>query len=211
MLDIEYIPGMCEDCKRFEEQDARLKVPDCNNPLLMTMACACATPACPRYKWHQEHTLLPRIKLQTEWAEHLEKGKAHRPNRSHEGNGVYQGPFAFTLTMSPQWGLTVGHMIKAAQKLMAQKSCKVTKYAWYLEYANPETLEHPHIHGMYETETRGRIEQKHFKRHWTDKWNENQKLGAGFVGGYHRPVRSDEGYNAYIKKQGGIGEQSDNL
>ena len=179
-------------------------------PTLMTMMCACVTPACPRFKWHQEHTMLPRLKLQTEWIEHLEKGKAHRPNRSHEGNGAYKGPFAFTLTMSPKWGLTVSDMVKAAQKLMAQKSCPVEKYAWYLEYKDEDTLQHPHIHGMYETVTKGRIEQKHFKRLWTH-WDENKEIGQGFVGGYHREIRSDEKYSAYIKKQGGIGESSDNL
>lgn len=134
-----------------------------------------------------------------------------KAGRSHVGNGAYKGPFAYTLTMSPQWGLTTADMIKAAQKLMAQKSQKIAKYAWYLEYGKPETAEHPHIHGMYETETGRRLEMKHFKRMWTDKWDETKPMGQGFVGGYHRPVKADEAYSKYIKKQGGVGESSDNI
>lgn len=152
---------------------------------------------------------MPRINIQLEWSKHMLKD--HGPSRSHQGNGAYNGPFAFTLTMSPTWGITTADMIKAAQKLMAQKSCPVVKFSWYLEYGKPDTLEHPHIHGMYETESGGRIEQKHFKRLWTAKWDEKTKLGQGFVGGYHRPIKDDESYQKYIKKQGGIGESSDNL
>lgn len=130
--------------------------------------------------------------------------------RTHVGNGAYKGPFAFTLTMSPKWGLTTADMIKAAQKLMSQKSQPVKKYAWYLEYGKPETFEHPHIHGMYETDTGRRIEMKHFVRAWKN-WDEATEYGQGFKGGYHREVKADEAYSKYIKKQGGIGESSDNL
>ena len=91
---------------------------------------------------------------------------------------------------------------------MRQKSCPVIKYAWYYEDKgrdeNGDAI-HPHIHGMYETATGGRIERKHFKRAWSI-WDENTPIGAGFRGGYHRPVKSDEKYNDYIKKDGGMGE-----
>lgn len=128
-----------------------------------------------------------------------------RVSKSHVGNGAPQGAFAFTLTAAPTDGLSSDDLIKAAQKLMNQKSCPVVRYVWYLEHGNEETKEHPHIHGMYETHTQGRIEQKHFKRAWPI-WNEKQRLGLGFRGGYHRPVRHDENYSQYIAKQHGIGE-----
>jgi len=139
-------------------------------------------------------------------------GHLKKHDRTHTGNGVYQGAYAFTLTKSPKDDLTVHQMIKAVEKLMNQKSCPVKKFAWYLEHKptldDPDA--HPHIHGMYETADGKRIESKHFKRAWPI-WGEHAKdengklirLGAGFRGGYHRPVRSEEKYKDYIRKDGG--------
>jgi len=141
-------------------------------------------------------------RLQKENMVHIEKFHWRRNPKSHVGNGTYQGQFAFTLTMSPDDKLSVEDMIKAVRKLMAQKSCPVKYYAWYLEYGDYETMTHPHIHGMYETESRGRIEAKHFKRAWKI-WDEKQRMGWGFRGGYHRPVRDKECYSDYIKKNDG--------
>lgn len=135
-----------------------------------------------------------------------------KPNRQHCGNGTYQGAFAFTLTKSPKDSLSVSDLIAAVKKIVSQKSCIVKKYAWFLEYKGTDEAglpAHPHIHGMYETVTGGRIEAKHFKRAWPI-WEEKIKLGAGFRGGYHRPVRSEEAYSDYIAKDGGVGE-SDGL
>jgi hypothetical protein len=115
------------------------------------------------------------------------------------------GAFAFTLTKSPTDDLTEEDMIVAVRKLMAQKSCPVEKYAWYLEHKDDGA--HPHIHGMYKTTTGGKIENKHFKRAWRI-WDPTLRLGAGFRGGYHRPVRSDEKYSTYIAKDGGIGDSN---
>lgn len=129
----------------------------------------------------------------------------NRSKTTHTGNGAYQGAFAFTLTKSPDDDLTELDMIKAVRKIMSQKSCPVKKYAWYLEYGDPELKLHPHIHGLYETESSGRIEAKHWKRSWKI-WDEKHKLGRGFRGGYHRPVRSEEGYSDYIKKDKGLNE-----
>lgn len=143
------------------------------------------------------------IGKQKEILRHLDICSYHK---KHTGNGTYSGPFAFTLTKSPTDKLSVGDMLKAADKIMNQKSCPVAQYAWYLEYkgVDAEGLPiHPHIHGMYETESQGRIEAKHFKRAWPI-WKESQQLGAGFRGGYHRPIRAEEGYANYIKKDGGI-------
>lgn len=137
--------------------------------------------------------------------------------KSHSGNGTYQGAFAFTLTKSPKDEQTVHQMITAAEKLMRQKSCPVKKFAWYLEHKPTldDTEAHPHIHGMYETADGKRIESKHFKRAWPI-WDPSVKLGAGFRGGYHRPVRSEEKYSDYIRKDGGQGdsfglEETDNI
>lgn len=142
------------------------------------------------------------------WDDHIEHGiECHGlpDNRVKSRNGKYNGPFAFTLTMSPSDGKTVDDMIHACKAVMEQKSQPVKKYAWYLEYKNEETKQHPHIHGMYETLTGRRIEKKHWVRKW-DIWDENIKLGQGFRGGYHRPVNFDESYSKYIAKQGGLGE-----
>lgn len=132
-------------------------------------------------------------------------GMPPRNKSTHQGNGAHRGAFAFTLTKSPDDQLTEFDMIKSVRKVMSQKSCPVSRYAWYLEYGDNETKTHPHIHGLYETETQGRIEAKHWKRAWPI-WDEKTKLGRGFRGGYHRPVRSEEGYKDYIKKDAGKNE-----
>lgn len=136
-----------------------------------------------------------------QWREHLDTYHK-RLSRSHAGNGTYKGPFAFTLTKSPTDDLTEEDMIKAVRKLMAQKSCPVKQYAWYLEYGDVENKTHPHIHGIYETETGGKIEKKHFKRAWPI-WDPAVRCGAGFRGGYHREVMLNENYQSYIAKQSG--------
>lgn len=124
----------------------------------------------------------------------------------HTGNGAYKGAFAFTLTKSPDDDLTEEDMICAVKKIMNQKSCPTKKFAWYLEYGDEELKTHPHIHGLYETETGGMIETKHWKRAWRI-WNPKEKLGKGFRGGYHRPIRDDENYDDYIKKQNHDGQR----
>jgi len=145
--------------------------------------------------------------LMDKWSAH--KHRCHRinVNKTHTGNGTYAGAWAFTLTKAPTDPYNVGDMICAVRKLLLQKSCPVIKYAWYLEYKpTPEdAYAHPHIHGIYETVTGGRIEAKHFKRAWPI-WDEKSFLGKGFRGGYHRPIKSEEGYQEYIKKDGGISE-----
>lgn len=143
------------------------------------------------------------------WCDHgsSEHGMPVRnESKTHTGNGTYQGAFAFTLTKSPEDSLTEADMIKAVQKVMNQKSIPTAKFAWYLEYGDEELRTHPHIHGMYETETGGMIETKHWKRAWPI-WNPKQKLGKGFRGGYHRPVRDNECYDDYIRKQDIKGER----
>jgi len=131
---------------------------------------------------------------------HRQEFHGYEVHKSHSGNGTYKGAFAFTLTKSPSDELSVDDMIAAAKKILNQKSNPTKRFAWFLEYKEEE--KHPHIHGMYETATGGRIESKHFKRAWPI-WDPTQKMGAGFRGGYHRPVRSDEGYANYIAKDGG--------
>lgn len=145
------------------------------------------------------------IKRIDEWQRHLDSKHSRKPRT---GNGTYQGAWAFTLTMSPKDGLSVGDMLTAVRKVMKQKSNPVKSYAWYYEDKgrddNGDPI-HPHIHGIYETVTGGRVEAKHFKRAWSI-WDERKPFGAGFRGGYHRPVRSEERYDDYIKKGGGMGE-----
>lgn len=134
--------------------------------------------------------------------------ESHPRQGQHVGNGRYSGPFAFTLTKSPKDALSVGDMLIAVRKIMRQTSCPVVKYAWYYEEKGRDEHGepiHPHIHGMYETATGGRIERKHWSRAWKI-WDESKPLDGGFRGGYHRPVRNGEGYSNYIKKDGGMHE-----
>jgi len=146
-----------------------------------------------------------------QWKEHIARMLKHleehhgRPKERHEGNGRPNGAFAFTLTFSPDDGKTEADLVDAVRKVMKQRSCPVKRYAWYLEYGNLAEKRHPHIHGLYETETGGVIEKKYWKRAW-DIWDPSQPLGKGFRGGYHRPVRDDEDYTNYIKKQKILGE-----
>lgn len=125
----------------------------------------------------------------------LEKSKKY----SHKGNGVPKGSWAGTLTMSPNDSLNEEDMVDAIKKIMKQKTCPVEKYAWYLEYTENGL---PHIHFIYRTPTGGRIHQKVFKRIWKI-WDENQSVGAGHRGGYHRLVHSEDEYLKYIGKDNG--------
>ena len=144
---------------------------------------------------------------------HHKNCKIFNPGKAREGNGAPKGAFAFTFTKSPNDPLTIQDMLTAVRKVMTQKSCPVAQYAWYYEDKGLDQNGipiHPHIHGMYETHSQGRIEKKHFKRAWSI-WGEgdkNARLGQGFRGGYHRPVRSEEGYSTYIKKDAGYCEYS---
>lgn len=129
------------------------------------------------------------------------------------GNGVYQGPFAFTITKSPKDPYSVGDMLVAVRKIMRQKTKPVMKYAWYYEDKGTDEMGepiHPHIHGMYETADGSRIPTRQWQRAWK-LWDPEKPMGAGFRGGYHRPVRSDEGYANYIKKDGRMSEQHDKV
>ena len=117
-----------------------------------------------------------------EYARHTQSPKCliFGKSRAHSGNGKHNGLWAFTLTKSPKDTETVGDMLAAVRKVMQQKSCPVVEYAWYYEDKgrdeNGDPI-HPHIHGLYETETGGRIERKHWKRAWP-LWDENKPMGA---------------------------------
>lgn len=192
------------------------------NQLVVRVLSPCATPGCNGETYFEEdpcvlccpeckdlisqmkvNVIFPVIfdKISKKYKEH-EMSFHKRISKSHVGNGAPQGAFAFTLTMSPNDGLTKEDMVKAVKKLMAQKTAPVKTYAWYLEYGDLEAKTHPHIHGMYETETGGRIPRRQFKRVWSI-WGEGEphkQIGNGFYGGYHRPVRDKEAYSDYIKK-----------
>jgi len=120
---------------------------------------------------------------------------------SHSGNGVHQGLFAGTLTMSPDDKYNEEDMVGAIRKIFAQQTVPVKKWAWYREYTKNGT---PHIHFVYETESGGRIHKKIFQRYWK-LWDEprNQTGRGGFPGGFHSPVKSPTAYIEYISKDGG--------
>lgn len=147
-----------------------------------------------------------------QWARHTRsKLCTHfRKTTTHVGNGAHKGLFAFTLTKSPSDALSIGDMLAAVRKIMRQQSCPVKRYAWYFEDKGRDEFGeslHPHIHGIYETESGGRIEYKHWKRAWSI-WGErdNKPMGLGFRGGYHKPVYHENGYKDYIKKDGRMHE-----
>lgn len=124
--------------------------------------------------------------------------ETHQPivKKHHTGNGIPQGIFAGTLTMSPNDPYNEGEMIHAIEKIMKQKSQPVKRYAWYLEYTDAGT---PHIHFIYETESGGRIHKQTFKRNWRI-WDESISVGKGHRGGYHRHCHDEEAYLTYIAK-----------
>lgn len=145
-----------------------------------------------------------------EWVYHTRSQKCTHFKKTikRSGNGAPSGAFAFTITKSPTDPVSISDMLTAVRKVMAQKSCPVTKYAWHYEDKGKDAEGnplHPHIHGMYETATGGRIEAKHWKRSYAI-WDEKQRCGAGHRGGYHRPVKDNESYMDYIAKDGGMSE-----
>jgi len=121
------------------------------------------------------------------------------PKTHHKGNGAPSGIFAGTLTMSPDDKTNEEEMIASMKKIFAQKTCPIKRYVWYLEYTQNGL---PHIHFIYETESRGRIHQKVFKRYWKS-WDESQKIARGHRGGYHKHVDSEIAYLEYIEKDSG--------
>lgn len=150
----------------------------------------------------REATQAELLKYMRECRQHYEQFHGRPPLKAaKQGNGTYNGAFAFTLTKSPDDDLSEEDMIKAVRKIMNQKSIPTKAFAWYLEYGDEDGKKHPHIHGMYETESGGMIETKHWKRAWPI-WDPKTKLGNGFRGGYHRPVKHNECYNDYIKDYG---------
>lgn len=128
-------------------------------------------------------------------------------SKSHTGNGRHKGLWAGTLTKAPTDPISEADMITAINKLMAQKSCPVVKYAWYLE--RKEDGLHPHVHFLYETETGGRITQRTFQRVWSI-WDEKKEYKdsngkyKGHRGGYHKEVADLYAYKDYISKDGGL-------
>lgn len=121
--------------------------------------------------------------------------------QNHKGNGVHQGLFAGTLTMSPTDPYNEEDMVGAITKIFSQNTVPVKKWAWYREYTKNGV---PHIHFVYETETGGRIHKKIFQRYWKI-WDEprNQTGRGGFPGGYHAPAKSETAYIEYISKDSG--------
>ena len=119
---------------------------------------------------------------------------------THTGNGTHQGWFAGTLTMSPDDGKTEDDMVIAIEKIMKQQTCPVDKYAWYVEYTKAGLA---HIHFIYITPGGTRIHKKVFQRYWMWEEPRNNVKGAGFRGGYHKPVDSLVAYKEYISKDSG--------
>lgn len=172
----------CPTCRAFVERDLRS---DYGTPEYMERA----------YAEYRKHTMSRQC-------------AKYSKSTTHVGNGKYKGPWAFTVTKSPKDPYSVGDMLIAVRKVMSQKSCPVVKYVWYYEDKGKDEFGdpiHPHIHGIYETDTGGRVERKHWKRAWSI-WDESKPMGSGFRGGYHRPIRSEEGYSDYIKKDAGMHE-----
>lgn len=111
--------------------------------------------------------------------------------------------YAFTLTMPPEY-ISKKPIEESARLLMENGLTsgkpyeKASKWAIVLEHTEKGT---PHIHGVYQTPSGRRIEQKYFKRYW-DLWDEKIKMGHGHKGGYHQKARHSDSYAAYIEKEG---------
>lgn len=168
--------------------------------------------ACLRFDKYLSHPAGPNWQGEREFDRAFAEWKRTCPTRAskrgqHKGNGTHNGLFAGTLTMPPDSGLTKEDMIAAMRKILQQRSCPVSKYAWYLERTEQGT---PHIHFIYRTVKGGRIEKKHFQRAWA-LWDESVRMGAGHQGGYHRPVLEEDGYLKYISKGGGVEEHENNF
>lgn len=120
---------------------------------------------------------------------------------THKGNGVHQGLWVGTLTMSPNDGLNEEEMVGAMRKIFNQQTVPVKKWAYYREYTKNGL---PHLHFCYETDSGGRIHKKIFQRYWKI-WDEprNQTGKGGFPGGYHSPAKSETAYLEYMSKEGG--------
>jgi len=111
--------------------------------------------------------------------------------------------YAFTLTMPPDY--KPKKSIEESARLLMENGLtsgkpyeKPSKWAIVLEHTEKGT---PHIHGVYQTPSGRRIEQKYFKRYW-DLWDEKIKMGHGHKGGYHQKARHSESYAAYLEKEG---------
>ena len=151
----------------------------------------CAT--CNRVEYHAQQNLFFECK---------NHGVSYTPapkKKHHEGNGKPKGIFAGTLTMGTTTPENEETMVTAIKKIMSQQTCPVKKYKWYVEYTERGL---PHVHFVYETEQGGRIHAKIFMRYWK-LWDEKERHGKGFQGGYHKEVLSETAYEEYISKDGG--------
>lgn len=120
-------------------------------------------------------------------------------NGRKSGNGKPKGIWAGTFTMAPTDQYNEDDMVKAVRKLFSQTTSPVKKYSWYLERTENDL---PHIHFCYQTPDGGRILAKVFKRVWPI-WDENQAVGRGHRGGYHKICASTDDYLKYISKDNG--------
>lgn len=112
--------------------------------------------------------------------------------------------YAFTLTMPPDY--TPAKPMAEVARLILERGLtnkpyeKATAWAYVLEHTEKGT---PHIHGVYKTPSGRRISSKYFMRYWP-LWDETDKHGHGFRGGYHSPARHSESYSAYLEKEGAV-------
>jgi len=125
------------------------------------------------------------------------KSPAKNPRCKSEGT-----EYAFTLTMPPDYQ-PANPVEQVAKKILEYGLTnkpyeKADKYAYVLEHTEKGT---PHIHGIYSTKSGRRIAAKYFARYWP-LWDEKKRMGQGFQGGYHGPVRHGESYTGYLEKEG---------
>ena len=130
--------------------------------------------------------------------EHIaSKSLVKNPRSKTEGT-----QYAFTLTMPPDYQ-PVNPLKEVAKKIMEYGLTnkpyeKADQFAYVLEHTEQGT---PHIHGVYSTKSGRRIAAKYFARYWP-LWDEKKRMGQGFQGGYHGPVRHGESYTGYLEKEG---------
>lgn len=117
----------------------------------------------------------------------------------HAGHEL--GAREFTLTYSPQWGITDDDarilMSKAVQKLAKYYKNEIKEF-----FAVGEVTKQgcSHIHGYYLLRGGKKMTDKNFKRAYK-YWNPKVKLGKrGFQGGHHENVTNEADFKGYIDK-----------
>lgn len=132
------------------------------------------------------------------WERNAEEQQSVLEARMRNQNEL--GAREFTLTYSPAWF----ESDTEAQRVFSLAIQRLTKY-----YKDEIIDFHAvgefgadgrsHVHGWYHLLGGLKITDKNFKRAYP-RWNPRKKLGRGFEGGHHAPLKSVSNFSGYIEK-----------